>query len=651
MSKSKKKFKTEVQELLNLVINSLYSNTDIFLRELISNSSDAIDTLRFESLTKSDLIEKDTNLKIKIVTDKDSKTLTVSDNGIGMTRNEIEINLGTIAHSGTRAFLDQLKENVNNSPELIGQFGVGFYSSFMVSEKVAVISKKAGDQNGAKWVSTGDGTYTIEDCDKENTGTDIILHLKDDKKDYLEEWRIRQTVKQYSDFVEYPITMDISREEAPKDKDGNEIKGADKITVVEEETLNSMKAIWMRPKNEVKEEEYNDFYKHISHDYTEPIRTIHYFAEGAIEFRALLYLPSKAPFELFLRDERKGIHLYVKRVFITDDCKELMPEYLRFVKGVVESNDLPLNVSREILQEDVLIKKIQKNLVGKILNTLKEMKEKKPEDYVSFYKEFGPVLKEGMHFDFSNKEKLQELIMFESSKSEPGTFVTLKEYKGRMQSEQKEIYFITGENRDAVENSPHLEVFKSKDLEVLFMIDHIDEWVMQSLMEYDGKKLKAIDRGDIDLNFAEDKEETEKADKKVKKDEKKYKDLLEYIKKKLEDNVKEVKLSSRLTDSACCLVNDEYGMSAHMEKIFKAMNQDSPPSKRILELNSKHRVLDIMLKLQKNDKEKSKLDDYISLLYDQALLTEGTPIKNPLKFAKLVSELMVYEGKTLTDTK
>ena len=648
MAKSKKKFKTEVQELLNLVIHSLYSNTDIFIRELVSNGSDAIDKLRFESLTKSELIDNGSSLKIKIIPDKASNTITVSDNGIGMTREEVETNLGTIAHSGTRAFLDQLKENVTDSPDLIGQFGVGFYASFMVADKVKVISRKAGQSSAVKWESSGDGSYTIDDTEKECNGTDVILSLRDDKKDYLEEWTIKRVIKQYSDFVEYPVTMDVSREETPGDKEGNEIKDTEKVTVIEEETLNSMKAIWMRPKKDVKDAEYNEFYKHISHDYTDPLSKIHYFAEGAIEFRALLYLPSKAPFDLFTRDERKGIHLYVKRVFIMDDCKELMPEYLRFVKGVVESNDLPLNVSREILQEDALIKKIQKSLVTKILSTLKEMKDKKLEDYLTFYKEFGPVFKEGMHFDFANKEKIQELIMYESSKTNSGELIPLKDYLNRMQTDQKEIYYISGENRESAENSPHLEIFKKNDIEVLFLTDPIDEWVTQSLTEYDGKKLKAIDRGDIELDFLKDKEKSEKS---AKADDKKYKNLIKHIKSKLEDRVKDVKVSSRLTDSASCLVNDEFGMSAHMEKIMKSMNQDSPPSKRVLEINPKHPVAKIILTLFKNDTKNKKLNDYIELLYDQALITEGTPIKDPLKFNKLISELMVFEGKKLTEKK
>ena len=642
MAKSKKQFKTEVQELLNLVIHSLYSNTDIFLRELISNASDAIDRLRFEALTNKKLVDGDPGWKIKVFRDEDNRTLTISDNGIGMTREELEKNIGTIARSGTRAFLAELKKaNKKDSPELIGQFGVGFYSSFMVADSVTVITRKAGTKEATKWYSTGNGSYTVEDCEKEESGTDITLHLKEDKKEYLEEWKIKNIVKQFSDFVEYPIMMDIVREEVPKDDKGEPKEGAEKVTTIEEQTLNSMKALWTRPKNEIKDEDYNEFYKHISHDYTDPLKIIHYSAEGTLEFKALLYIPAKAPFDLFTREDYKGIHLYVKRVFIMDDCKELMPEYLRFIKGVVESGDLPLNISREILQQNTLVQKIKKNLTGKVLGTLKDMKEKKTEDYIKFYKEFGRILKEGVHFDYGNKEKLQDLLMFESSKSDPGQLISLTDYVNRMQAEQTEIYYITGENREAVGNSPTLEIFKSKDLEVLYLIDPIDEWVTQSMMEYNGKKLKAINRGDVDLNFKDDKKPTEEEKKET---DKKFEKLLTHIKNKLGEQVKEVKLSNRLTDSPSCLVADEFGMTAQMERMFKAMNKESAPSPRILELNSNHPIMNIMVDLFKKDKNAKKLDDYIELLYDLAVLAEGSSVKNPLRLNRLVSDLMIFEG-------
>jgi molecular chaperone HtpG len=644
MSKATKKFETEVQQLLDLVIHSLYSNKDIFLRELVSNASDAIDKVRFDAHSNESLLEGNTDWKIKLIVDKAAGTLSISDNGVGMTMAEVEENIGTIARSGTRAYLESLKsKEVRDNPELIGQFGVGFYSSFMVADTVTIVTRTAGDKAaGCRWESTGDGSYTIEDSVKETRGAEITLHLKEEMKEYLDEWKIRSIIKKYSDYVQYPIVMDITREELPRGIDGKPIEGAEKITKIEEETLNSMKAIWTRPKSEISEEEYEEFYKHVSHDYDKPLKTIHYAAEGTSEFRALLYLPSHRPFDLFFREHKKGVQLYVKRVFITDNCEHLVPDYLRFVKGVVDSSDLPLNVSREILQEDVQLKRIEKNLIGKILSTLAEMKEKDNEQYLKFFKEFGPVLKEGLHSDYANKEKLQELVLFESSVKEAGELVSLKEYVERMPEGQTEIYFITGTSRSLVEKSPHLEIFKKKGYEVLFLLDPVDEWVAQALTEYDGKKLKAVDRGDLELGTEEERKEQE-----AKKEEqgKQHKGLLEFVKEKLADSVKEVRFSGRLTDSACCLVADDYGMNANMERILKAMNQDVPESKRILELNPDHPLIGVLSDLYEQDKENPRLADYSELLLDQALLTEGSPIKDPLRFTKLVTELMVGAAK------
>jgi molecular chaperone HtpG len=645
MTKATKKFETEVQQLLDLVIHSLYSNRDIFLRELISNSSDAIDKVRFESNTSEAILEGNADWRIKIIPDKGAGTITIRDNGIGMSILEVEENIGTIARSGTRSFMESLKgKSLQDNPELIGQFGVGFYSSFMVADRVTIITRKGGHDKGSGclWESTGDGSYTIEECEKEGRGTDVILHLKEDMREYLDEWRTRSIVKKYSDYVQYPIAMDITREETAKGVDGKEIEGGGTIEKTTEETLNSMKAIWTRPKSEVTDEEYEEFYKHISHDFEKPLKTIHYSAEGVSEFKALLYIPAHKPFDLFMREHKHGVHLYVKRVFITDNCEAVLPDYLRFMKGVVDSSDLPLNVSREILQEDVQIKRIQKNLVGKVLSTLAEMKEKSAEDYLKFYREFGPVLKEGIHFDPASKEKLQELVLFESTKTDPGAHVSLKDYAERMPEGQKEIYFITGTSRKALEGSPHLEIFRSKGYEVLFMLDPVDEWVAQSLTEYDGKKLKAVDRGDVDLGTEEEKKEQE-----AKKEEqvKQYKELLGFIQETLKERVKEVRLSSRLTDSACCLVADEYGMNANMERILKAMNQEVPESKRVLELNPTHPIMQVMSRQFEQDKGNNKLLDYCELLFDQALLTEGSPIGDPLRFTRLVSELMVAAAK------
>ncbi|HBA86435.1 MAG TPA: molecular chaperone HtpG [Geobacter sp.] len=644
MAKTVKKFETEVQQLLDLVIHSLYSNKEIFLRELISNASDAIDKIKFESHSNMELLEGNADWKIKLHADKQAGTLTITDNGIGMSIDEVADNIGTIAKSGTKSFVAALKEqNLADNPELIGQFGVGFYASFMVADKVVLTTRKAGDkQFGCRWESTGDGSYTIEECEKETRGTEIVLHLKEEMTEFLDEWKIRSIVKKYSDYVQYPIVMDITRSEPVKDQDGKVIEGGGNIDTTTEETLNSMKAIWTRSKSEITEEEYEEFYKHISHDYDKPLSTIHYSAEGVSEFKAIVYIPSHKPFDLFLRDHKKGVHLYVKRVYITDNCEALLPDYLRFIKGVVDSSDLPLNVSREILQEDVQIKRIQKSLVGKILSTLAEMKEKNFDDYLKFYAEFGPVLKEGIHFDYANKEKIQDLLLFESSKTENGKFVGLKEYVERMPEGQKEIYYITGMSRAAVENSPYMEVFRKKEFEVLYMTDPVDEWVVQAIHDYQDKPLKAIDRGDLELDTEEEKKEKEAKKEEAKKE---YGGLMTFIQETLKEQVKEVRLSSRLTDSACCLVADETGLNANMEKILKSMNQEVPESKRILELNPDHQIMQVMTAMYEKNQGDPKLKDYSELLYDQALLTEGSPIKDPLRFTKLVAELMVVGGK------
>jgi len=640
MATEKKEFKTEVQQLLDLVIHSLYSNKDIFLRELISNGSDAIDRLRFEALSDKDLIKDDSEFRIKLYTDSESKTLRIEDNGIGMTREELETNIGTIARSGTRQFMEELKKGKEkNNPELIGQFGVGFYAAFMVADKVTLKTRPAGSDESWTWESSGDGTYEISEGGRDKRGTEITLHINEDCGDYIVEFRLRQIIKKYSDFVEYPVVMDITRDETPMDDEGNPKEGAEKKVTITEETLNSMKAIWMRPKSEVKKDEYNEFYKHISHDYTDPLKTIHYSAEGTIEFKALLYLPSKAPFDMFQQEGTKhGIHLYVKRIFIMDNCEALLPRYLRFTKGVVESNDLPLNVSREILQEDAIIKKIEKSTTTKILSELKSMMKKSENDYITFYQEFGKVLKEGIEVDPSNKDKIKELLLFESSKTEPGKYVSLKEYTERMAIDQKEIFYITGTSRASVENSPHLEVFKKKDIEVLFMVEPVDEFILAGFGEYDEKKLKSIAQGDIDLGSEEEKK---LADEQKKEASGKYKKLIKKVQDSLKDDVKEVRLSDRLTDSASCLVTDEGDMNPQMERIFAAMNQPMPETKRILELNPDHPVIATMNDLFTADKKDSKIADYSELLYDQALLTEGIAVKNPARFAQLISDLMV----------
>lgn len=634
MSKSTKKFKTDVQKLLDIVINSLYSKKEIFLRELISNASDAIDRLRFEALTNHDLLKDGEEPKIKLAFDKNARTITITDNGIGMNREEIEENIGTIANSGTRKFLEQLqgaKDTTNL--ELIGQFGVGFYASFMVSDKVTLITKRAGgDQTAFKWQSEGAGSYTIEDIEKENHGTEITLHLREDMDDYLEEWRLRSIVKEYSDFISYPIVMDTIKKEKKSENDDTEVE------TVSEETLNSMKAIWKRPRNEITAEEYNEFYKHISHDFKEPLDIIHYSAEGTLEFKALLYIPSQAPFDMFMPGAQRGLHLYVKNVFIADDYKELLPEYLRFVRGVVDSSDLPLNISREMLQDDIILKKIRKSIVGKILNTLIDLKEKEYSKYKGFYDNFGRVLKEGLNFQYDNQDKLKELLLFASTKTAKDQLTSLKEYTARMPERQKDIYYITGESYETVANSPLLEVFKGKDYEVLFLIDPIDEFITQSVNEYDSKKLKPVHKGE--LKFDSESESKEK-EQKTEEAGKEYESLMKFILKKLEDDIKDVKISARLIESPCCLVADEHGMDPNMERIMKALNKDVGPSKRILELNPNHPLMNKLKELHSKDEDNPRLADYVEMLRDQALLTEGSAPKNPAKFARLVSELML----------
>ncbi|MBL8028329.1 MAG: molecular chaperone HtpG [Fibrobacteres bacterium] len=623
MAKETVEFKTEVKQLLDLVIHSLYSNKEIFLRELVSNASDAVDRARFESLTNSEILEGDSDWKIKISKDEKAGTITISDNGIGLDKETAVENLGTIARSGTKAFLEQLKAaGSTNNPEMIGQFGVGFYSSFMVADKVTVVSRKAKSQ-AIRWESTGDGSYTIEESTREKRGTDVTLHLKEDAKEYLNEWSLRGLVKKFSDYVEHPVVMDTEKE-----------KGK-----IEEEVLNARKAIWLKNKSEVTEEEHNEFYKHIARDFTNPLKAIHFSAEGASEFKALVYIPSKAPFNMFDQDHKIGVHLYVKRIFIMDDCKKLLPDYLRFVKGVVDSSDLPLNVSREILQDTKEMEKIKKSLVNKVLSTLAEMKEKETDKYKQFFAEFGKILKEGVHFDYENKEKLLDLLMFESTHTDKDAMTSLSGYVDRMREEQKEIYYLTGESISELRTSPYLERFKTKSMEVLFMTDAVDEWILPDINEYKGKKLKAANRGDLAID-----DESEKKAHAQK--EKVFKELLTALQEKLPD-VKEVKVSSRLTDSACCLVGDEHAPGAHMEKIYKAMGQDVPVQKSILEINPDHPLIVNLQIIHSKKGNEQKFADYAATLYDQALLLEGKKLKDPVGFIKRLNELLTSDSKSL----
>ncbi|HTG00655.1 MAG TPA: molecular chaperone HtpG [Nitrospirota bacterium] len=633
MTVEKMEFKTEVKELLDLMIHSLYSHKEIFLRELISNASDAIDKARYESLMNKDIL---TNAggewKIKIAVDKNAGTLTVSDNGIGMTRDEAVAELGTIAHSGTKDFLRALQgKEAKDKPGLIGQFGVGFYSSFMVADKVTVISRKAVEnaKSAVRWESTADGSFTIDDAEREHAGTSVVLHLKEEEKKYLNEWEIRAIITKYSDYIEHPVVMDVEREkEDPADKNK-------KIKTIEEEQMNAGKAIWLRDPADVKKEEYDDFYKHVSHDFADPAKVIHFRAEGASEFTALLYLPAKAPFGIQYRDYKIGPQLYVKRVQIMDHCEQLLPEYLRFVKGVVDSSDLPLNISREILQSNRHVEIIKKNIIKKVLDTLADMKKNDYDKYVSLHKEFGRIIREGIHFDFSRKEQIADLLLLQSTKTEPGNYTTFDDYYKNMPIAQPEIYYILGRPGEDTLQSPYLEAFREKGYEVLIMTEDIDDIIMLDLQEYKGKKIKSVVKGDIELDSSADKE----------KEKSRLEKLIALIKEQLKDEVKDVRISGRLKDSACCLVAEEGGLDPQMEKLLKSMGQDVPTQKRIMEINPSHRLFAAMNDIIVKGGQSDVLKEYIDLLYNQALLLEGSKVKDPAEFGKTIAKLMVENAR------
>jgi molecular chaperone HtpG len=599
-------FQAEARQVLDLMIHSLYTNKEIFLRELISNASDALDRLRFEALSKPELIGPDEKLEIWIESDSTARTLTISYNGIGMSREEVISNIGTIAKSGTRELLQTLRErqSADMLTTLIGQFGVGFYSAFMVADRVTLVTRRAGDDKATQWESAGDGTFTIADASKFVRGTSIVLHLKtfdedSEVEDFTDKWVIERIVKRYSDFVAYPIIY--------KDKDP---KQADK-------TLNSMKPIWTRPRSEVKDEEYKEFYKHISHDWNEPLTTWSFRAEGRSEYQALLFVPSQAPFDLFYATGKFGLHLFVRRVLIMEHCEELLPGYLRFVRGVVDSADLPLNVSRQRLQEDRHITQIRKWLTKKVLDSLEEMQKNESGKYSEFWKQFGRVVKEGPSIDFDNKDKVIALCLFESS-ADAEKLTTLKQYIERMKPDQTSIYYITGPSRKAVENSPHLEAFKQKGFEVLYMVDPVDEMLMQWLPEYEGKKLKSIAKGVADLA-----DETDLKDK-----QREFSALIDALQKKLDDRVKEVRLSGRLTSSPACLVVAEHDVSPNLEKLLNQAKGETSKQKRILELNPDHEIIAKM----RNRADDTMLEDVAEVLYGYALLAEGSELHEPLKF-------------------
>ncbi len=637
-------FQAETRQLLDLMIHSLYSNKEIFLRELISNSSDALDRLRFEALTRPELLEGDEDLKIRLEADRNLRTLTIHDNGIGMSRDEVVANIGTIAKSGTRELVERIKqgESQQSIAELIGQFGVGFYSSFMAAERVVLTTRRAGDTAATRWESTGDGTYTVEETEKPDRGTSITLYLKPEDKDngiddYSDRWVISRIVRRYSDFVSYPILLKAEKDPEIEDLAKEKETGEKPVMPLEEKTLNTMKPIWTRPQSEVKPEDYNEFYKHIAHDWTEPLKVISYKAEGRIEYQALLFIPAQAPYDLYYVASKPGLQLYVKRIQILEKCEDLLPQYLRFVRGVVDSPDLALNVSREMLQQDRFITLIRKGLTKKILDVLQEMKDREPETYLKFWAEFGRAIKEGTSSDYENKERLLELLIFQSS-NDPEKLTTLKEYVERMKEGQNEIYYLSGESRSQVENSPHLEAFKEKGYEVLYLVDPVDELLTQSLNEYGGKKLKSAGKGTVALGSEDEKKQTEEE---LKAKEEQMKPLLEALQKKLDAWVKQVRLTNRLTNSPVCLVGAEHDYSPQLEKLLQKGKTGGPKQRRILELNPKHEILARIGERFEKDQEDPVLEDYAQLLFGYGLIAEGGELPDPVRFNKAVADLMV----------
>jgi molecular chaperone HtpG len=600
-------FQAEARQVLELMIHSLYTNKEIFLRELISNASDATDRLRFEALSNPALMSADDRLEILIETDPKAGTLTVHDNGIGMSRQEVIANIGTIAKSGTRELLQTIKESKSSdiAASLIGQFGVGFYSAFMAADRVTLVTRRAGEDTGTQWESTGDGTYAVSDARRFSHGTSVTLHLKktEDEEDFTKPYVIESIVKKYSDFVTYPIRT--------KEKDGKE----------SDKPINSMKPIWTRPRSEVKDEEYKEFYKHISHDWNEPMRFWSFRAEGRSEYQALLYAPSEAPFDLYYQSGKWGLHLYVRRVLIMEHCQDLLPPYLRFMRGVVDSADLPLNVSRQRLQEDRHIGQIKKWLTRKVLDAFEEMHRKEPEEYLKLWKNFGRVLKEGTTLDFENKDKLLGLLLFESS-GDPEKLTTFEEYLGRMKEEQKAIYYMTGPSRRAIEHSPHLEAFKAKGYEVLFLTDPVDEMLVQFVWDYKDKKLKSVVKGIADLG--DDRDLGPKV--------KEFSSLMDVLQSKLDASVKQVRLSGRLTSSPVCLVVADEDMSPNLEALIGKAKGETMRQKRIMEINPDHELVGRMRAAHAANPEDPALDDYAKILYGYAILAEGSEIPEPQKF-------------------
>lgn len=619
-------FQTEVKQLLNLMIHSLYSNKEIFLRELVSNASDACDKLRFQAINNDALYEGSSDLSIQVTFDKEARTIVINDNGIGLNRQDAIDHLGTIAKSGTKEFFSQLSGDQQKDAALIGQFGVGFYSAFIVADEVTVRSRKAGEpkENGIEWSSKGDGEFSIEAIDKEGRGTEITLHLKEGEDDFLSGWKLKSILTKYSDHISLPIQM--KKEEWDEEK--SDMKQTD-----EWEAVNKASALWARAKSEVTEEEYKEFYKSIAYDFQDPLAYTHNRVEGGrSEYTSLLYIPSKAPFDLWDRNQQKGIKLYVKRVFIMDDADQLMPPYLRFIKGVIDSADLPLNVSREILQESRDVRLIREGSVKKVLGMLEDMAKNDEDKYKTFWTEFGQVLKEGLGEDASNKDRLAKLLRFATTESEgEDQTVSLEQYVSRMKEGQEKIYYVTADTYSAAKYSPHLEVFKKKGVEVLLLTDRVDEWMISHLTEFEGKELQSCAKGGLDLGSLEDEQEKETK----KKVEGEFEDVLKKVEALLKDKVKEARVTLRLTDSPACLVADEQGMSEHLKRMLKQAGQNAPDTKPILELNPEHPLV------QRLKIEKDHFDEWVHVLFDQAQLAEGGQLEDPSGFVRRLNMLLL----------
>ncbi len=623
-------FQAEVKQLLQLMIHSMYSNKEVFLRELVSNASDALDTLRFEGVKDDSLFENTPDLKIWVEFDKGARTVTISDNGIGMTREQVIDRIGTIAKSGTKSFLESLSGDEKKDARLIGQFGVGFYSSFIVADKVTLTTRRGGTREGVRWESDGAGEYTIEETGKPERGTEVVLHLREGEDEFLDDWRLRSLVRTYSDHVAFPIMMRESLSEE------DEKEGPEKFDKTAEwEQVNRGAPLWTQPKSEIKDEDYKEFYKHTSHDFEDPLTWTHNKVEGSQEYTSLLYIPQRAPFDMW--DSQRGQHgvkLYVQRVFIMDDAEKLMPRYLRFVRGIIDSNDLPLNVSREILQSNQVLDKIRAGSVKKLLSLLEDMAEKKPDDYKKFWGEFGAVLKEGTVEDAANRETIAQLLRVASSHDDSAEQnVTLADYLARMQPGQEKIYYITADSMVAAKNSPHLEVFKKKNIEVLLLTDRVDEWVMAHMHEFEGKAFQSVAKGALDLGDAET--EDEKAEQT--KLESEAKDTLKRLKQALDQKVGDVRVTHRLTDSPACIVADESGLTAHLERMLKEAGQDIPNSKPHLEINPTHPLV----KRLEAEKDKDRFGEWAHLLFEQAVLAEGGELEDPATFVRRMNQMLL----------